>query len=140
MQSLLRACVVAQLMARFVGDAFMFGTPARNRMGDQVDPRRDVVVNARGQIRQSQSETAALALGGVLLTALLANRFMVPADQLYDSEGRSDLIAVAAISGFVLNSLSALEVTSRESDVVELEGVGGRGVSPSLLEGPYYQD
>jgi len=64
---------------------------------------------------------------------LQVNRLVVPPELLYDSQSRADLIGAAAISGFVLNSLSALEVTSREAEPVELDGTCGRGVSRSLL-------
>lgn len=63
------------------------------------------------------------------------NRLLVPPELLYDSQSRADLLAAAAISGFVLNSLSALEVTSRAADPVVLDGTRGRGVSPLLLPG-----
>ena len=49
--------------------------------------------------------------------------------------GRSDLLAIVAISGVVLTTLGALDVKARDAEAVVLEGVVGRGLSKSLGAG-----
>jgi hypothetical protein len=63
------------------------------------------------------------------------NRFVVPQELLNDSQSRSDLLAVAAIAGLVLNNIASLDVTSREAESIVLEGVRGRGLAPAVLKG-----
>ena len=91
--------------------------------------------SGKARVRQSRGDNLALAAGAVLLAVLVANRLAVPPEKLYDSQSRTDLLGVAAIAGLVLNSLSSLDVTSRDADAVVLEGVRGRGLSPAIQPG-----
>ena len=52
-----------------------------------------------------------------------------------DAQSRADLIALAAVSGLALNSIAALDVTSREAESVNLRGTKGRGLSKLIMEG-----
>ena len=87
------------------------------------------------QVQQSSSEKRAFAISGALGAVLVANRLLVPPELVYDSQSRSDLLGVIAIAGLVLTSLTSLDVTSREADVIPLEGRVGRGVNPALRAG-----
>lgn len=91
------------------------------------------------EVRQSRSQTQTLIVGGVLTLIVVANRLLTPVDLMYDSQSRSDLLAVAAIAVLVLSSLSSLDVTARAADPVVLDGVSGRGLSPLLLTGGPYE-
>lgn len=86
-------------------------------------------------VESADRETRALTLAAVLTSVLVMNRFVVPQELLNDSQSRSDLLAVAAIAGLVLNNIASLDVTSREAESIVLEGVRGRGLAPAVLKG-----
>jgi len=66
------------------------------------------------------SNTFGIATGGVCLLLLVINRLTTP--DLYDSQSRSDIIAVIASGSLILSAFSLLDVQVREAEKVELEG------------------
>jgi hypothetical protein len=84
-----------------------------------------------------RTEKGVLTLAGALLAILLSNRFLVSSELSYQQE-QTDILAVVAIAGLVLNSLTAVDVTSKVAESVTLEGVRGRGLSPLILTGYEY--
>ena len=100
----------------------------------------------------SRFDSIALSLAAVLTVALLLNRVLndpalAPSSSsaspsasyspvaVVDAQSRADLIALAAVSGLALNSIAALDVTSREAESVNLRGTKGRGLSKLIMEG-----
>ena len=67
-----------------------------------------------------RSETLSIVLGSVLLLALVCNRLFT--ENLYDSQARTDLIAVLSAGGLLLNGISLQDITSKEADVVQISG------------------
>ena len=67
-----------------------------------------------------RSETLSIVLGSTLLLALVCNRLFT--EDLYDSQSRTDLIAVLSAGGLLLNGISLQDITSKEADIVEISG------------------
>ena len=83
-----------------------------------------------------KADALVLSLSALLTFILVVNRLLVDNGRLYDpGRSQTDLIAVAAIAGLAVNSVSSLDVTSREAERVELKGVRGRGLSKLVMEG-----
>ena len=73
--------------------------------------------------------------GGIVGLALVAaNRIFLAGELAFGDQSRADLLAVAATMGLILDGLSQVDVETRESEVVQLRGERGRGVSSSLSE------
>ena len=92
--------------------------------------------------RAALADRFALGLSAVLILIIVVNRLLIPPENIYDvrvqelgSQTQSDLIAVAAITGLALNSISEFDVTSREAEQVTLKGVKGRGQSKLIMDG-----
>ena len=68
--------------------------------------------------------------GGIVGLALVAaNRIFLAGELAFGDQSRADLLAVAATMGLILDGLSQVDVETRESEVVQLRGERGRGVS-----------
>ena len=73
--------------------------------------------------------------GGIVGLALVAaNRIFLAGELAFGDQSRADLLAVAATMGLILDGLSQVDVETRESEVVQLRGERGRGVSSSLSD------
>ena len=68
------------------------------------------------------------------LALVAANRIFLAGELAFGDQSRADLLAVAATMGLILDGLSQVDVETRESEVVQLRGERGRGVSSSLSE------
>ena len=69
------------------------------------------------------------------LALVAANRIFLAGELAFGDQSRADLLAVAATMGLILDGLSQVDVETRESEVVQLRGERGRGVSSSLADG-----
>lgn len=108
----------------------------RHKALDMSSPQQEEVPGSVEGIGSKQQ--LALGLGSVALLIILANRLLLPAELLYDSQSRTDLLGVVAIGGLVLNALGDLEVKTRTATSVRLDGVKGRGISTFLSDGMTY--
>ena len=68
------------------------------------------------------------------MALVAANRIFLAGELAFGDQSRADLLAVAATMGLILDGLSQVDVETRESEVVQLRGERGRGVSSSLSE------
>ena len=68
------------------------------------------------------------------MALVAANRIFLAGELAFGDQSRADLLAVAATMGLILDGLSQVDVETRESEVVQLRGERGRGVSSSLSD------
>ena len=68
------------------------------------------------------------------MALVAANRIFLAGELAFGDQSRADLLAVAATMGLILDGLSQVDVETRESEVVQLRGERGRGVSSSLTD------
>jgi hypothetical protein len=77
-----------------------------------------------------RNEGLSLALGSLCLTVLVVNRLAT--EELYDSQSRTDILAVISSGGLLLNGLTLQDVAVRVAEKVELKGASVTEESPAL--------
>ncbi|CAM9159818.1 unnamed protein product [Phaeothamnion confervicola] len=81
--------------------------------------------------RVVMGSTFALAVGFMSLAVVLINRLAFTA-ALYDSQARSDILAVVSAAGIVLNGVYLLDLAVRRAETVKLVGTFCEEMDPTL--------
>lgn len=85
--------------------------------------------------REAKLTGDARIVGGVAGLALVAaNRIFLAGELAFGDQSRADLLAIVATMGLILDGISQVDVEMRETEIVQLKGERGRGVSSLLSD------